>query len=82
MSYLTSGKKDYSLNFGVCKEATAYFKHIKGLTDELLNSVGSFSNCNEYESGESIRRCDKEVSILIAGDELGHVGEASEDDEF
>ena len=82
MSYLTSGKKDYSLNFGVCKETTAYFKHIKGLTDSVLTAVGSFSNCNEYESGgESIRRCDKEVSIdLSAGDELGHVGEASEED--
>ena len=81
MTYLNSGTTDYSLNFGVCEEVTAYFKHIKGLTDEILGEVGTFSNCNEYESGgESIRRCDKEVSIdLTAGQEIGHVGAATDE---
>lgn len=81
MTYQNSGTSDYSLNFGVCKEVTAYFKHIKGLTDDVLSKVGTFSNCNEYESGgETITRCDKEVAIdLSAGQEIGHVGEAGDE---
>ena len=81
MTYQNSGTSDYSLNFGVCKEVTAYFKHIKGLTDNVLSKVGTFSNCNEYESGgETITRCDKEVAIdLSAGQEIGHVGEAGDE---
>ena len=82
MNYLTSNKTDFSLDFKVCSKVTGYFKHMKGLSEELITAMGSFTSdqCTSYSTGgEDMQRCNKSVTISVsAGTILGHAGGPNE----
>ncbi len=67
------GIEEYNIGFALCKEVYGYFKHVKGLSQELKQAMEN-ATCNEANYNPGGRCSKRMVYAVAAGTVIGEVG--------